>query len=415
MNQLHQLKEALQEKYGVDCDQFVALYEQGMTREEMETTLDCTTFKIRTVAAALNLRWAGKYRVNDMQLLLTRDIESVSTDTAMELVKLKENAQAYEQELMARDKSLAKVRREANRLRAQMREESIDDTIIDVVATLASTITPITVPEFIPHDRPAGVDWVLASDWHVGATVDGKDVPDNSYDWEVVRERAHRLMEAASRNKTGDMFDFYIAGDMLDGLIHDSLESSDMNPAEAAKELARLLAGYVAEFAKHYNQVRVYCLNGNHSRLTDKIKAKSKGFDFEFLCYSILEALVSPIVSHFEISTVGMISAEIAPGVFAGIHHGDNFRGNSNCATRDLKLQERFRQIGPEVTHLLQGHTHLYESHVLNTGGFAICNGSLIGTNAYVHTNGFIPVTTVQVIGSWTQDGQLANILPVVL
>jgi len=410
INQLQLLKEALQEKYSVDCDQFVDLYEQGFNREEMEVELDCTAFKLRTVAAALNLRWAQKYRVNDLQLLLTRDTEGFDTEQADEIIKLKENALEYERELISRDKSLVKVRREANRLRSHMREESVDDTLIGAVEALTSEIRPMVLPKFTPHDRPNGTDWVLISDWHVGATVSDSDVPDNSYGWDTVRARAHILMEAAARNAKGDVFDFYIAGDMIDGLIHDSLEASDMNPAESAKELAGLLAMYVQEFSENYESVRVYCLNGNHSRLTDKKKSANKGFDFEFLCYSILEALTVNLVSHFEISTVGMISAEIAPGVFAGIHHGDSLP-----QTKPLSVTERFRQIGPDVSHVLQGHTHKFKIDALHTGGFYITNGSLIGTNAYVHTNGFIPVPTVQVIGSWTVDGQLHTILPVVV
>jgi len=128
-----------------------------------------------------------------------------------------------------------------------------------------------------------------------------------------------------------------------------------------------------------------------------------------------MEAYLSSVVDHFEISTTGMITAEVGPGVFAGLHHGDNFRGQSNSAPRDLQILERFRQLGIDVSHLVQGHTHLYESHVLPTGGFSICNGSLIGTNAYVHTNGFIPVSSVQVIGSWDGMGQLSTIKPLVL
>lgn len=412
MNQLAQLKDALLVKYHVDCDQFIELYEQGLNREQMEVELNCTSFKLRMIASALNLRWASKYRVNDLALLHTRDAESGNANQAEEIIRLKENVLEYERELMVRDKGLARVRREANRLRAQMREESIEDTILEVIQSVVSKVEPLPKEVVIPSTVPStdGVDFVVLSDFHIGATVNTGDVPDNEYNWEIAKGRLEHVMTTAMVNKKHSTFHFYILGDMLDGLIHDSLEACDMNPAESAKELAYLLGAYIAEFSAHYDSVNVYCLNGNHSRLTDKIKSVAKGFDFEFLCYSILEVLVQNNVDHFEISTVGMIAAEVAPGVFAGLHHGDNFRSG-----KKLDVLERFRQIGPEVSHVIQGHTHIFKADVLPTGGYYITNGSLIGTNGYVHTNGFIPVTTVQVIGKWGREGQLEALLPVSL
>lgn len=413
MNQLQHLKDSLLEKYNVDCDRFIELYEQGFSREEMEVELSCTSFKLRMIAAALNLRWVQKHRVNDIQLLMTRDTEVGPALQAEELTKLKENVAEYERELTVREKALVRTRREANRLRAQMREESIEDAILEVIAEATAKVTPlapIVTDEVVEDD---GIDFVLFSDWHIGATVKLTDVPDNTFSWEVAQQRIHQLMTQVVLQRSTSSLHIYLLGDMLDGLIHDSLQASDMNPAQAAKELAHLLGGYISALREIYPAVSVYCLNGNHSRLTDKISSVSKGFDFEFLCYSILEALTVNVIDHFEISTVGMIAAEVSPGVFAGLHHGDNFRGATNSASRDLQILERFRQMGPDVSHLLQGHSHIFESHVLPTGGFAICNGSLIGTNGYVHTNGFIPVSSVQVIGTWGSDGQLAKVVPI--
>ena len=50
-------------------------------------------------------------------------------------------------------------------------------------------------------------------------------------------------------------------------------------------------------FIPAYATVNIYALNGNHSRLSDKIKSVNKGLDFEFLMYSIMEAQLGDAVS----------------------------------------------------------------------------------------------------------------------
>ena len=414
MNQITKLKEALSQRYDVDLDLFLHAYAEGNTRAEVEVITGVSEFPTRTIASALNLRWPQKFRDNDLALLMSRD-EGDSSALADQVITLKEDLKQYEKELNTKERALVRTRREANRLRASMRDEALEETMIQLIAENVEAVERPAPMIMRPAPATPGIDFVVLSDLHAGATVSGEDVPDNAFNWDILSERLAALFLEAAANLKHDTLHIYMLGDMIDGLIHDSLEASDYNPAKAAKELATLLSSYIMAFAGTYQTVNIYGLNGNHSRLTDKIKSNNKGFDFEYLMYSIMEAQLVDVVSHFEISTTGMIAAEVGPGIFAGLHHGDNFRGSSNSQGRDLQILERFRQIGPEVSHLVQGHTHLYESHVLSTGGFAICNGSVIGTNAYVHTNGFIPVSSVQVVGSWDSNGQLAVVKPVVL
>jgi len=414
VTQLERLKKSLEERYSIPLDVFLGLYMEGYTRDEMREVFDCTGHTLRQIAATLNLRWGVKHRASDFALMQTRDQED-TTSLADEVIFLQEEVKAFEHDLNLKERALIRVRREATRLRAAMREEAIDEAVI---AHIKKAITGESLPQLqvTPTITTGqGIDFAVLSDLHAGAVVDSKDVPDNAYNWGILNERLDRLFNNLIINRENNHLHLYLLGDMLDGLIHDSLESADKSPAEAAKDLAITLSSSIVALKEIYPQVSIYCLNGNHSRMTEKIKSTAKGFDFEFLMYSIMEAYIGSLVDHFEISTIGMIAAEVGPGVFAGLHHGDNFRGASNNSSRDLQILERFRQIGPEVGHLIQGHTHIYESHVLPTGGFGICNGSMIGTNAYVHTNGFIPVSSVQVIGSWTADGQLNSVKPIIL
>ena len=414
MNQITKLKQALSDRYCVDIDEFLHAYSEGCTRAEVQERTEVTEFPVRTIASALNLRWPQKYRDNDMALLMSRDEDDTSA-LADQVIELKEDLKQYEHDINIKERALVRVRREANRLRSNMREETMDDAVLRLIEENVEAVTA-PAPQLLglPTKTP-GVDFLVLSDLHAGATVSGEDVPDNEFNWEILSNRLSALFLEAAANVSSQTMHFYLLGDMLDGLIHDSLEASDTNPAKAARELGALLSSYILSFAAEYEEVNVYCLNGNHSRLTQNIKSNNKGFDFEYLMYSIMEAQLGAAINHFEISTTGMMTAEVAPGIFAGLHHGDNFRGASNSAPRDLQILERFRQIGPEVSHLVQGHTHLYETHVLPTGGFGICNGSVIGTNAYVHTNGFIPVASVQIVGRWDFNGQLEVVKPVVL
>jgi len=234
LNQIDKLKSALADRYQVNIPQFLRGYEAGATMDELRIALGMTEFPMRTIASALNLRWPQKHRVNDLALLMSRSDEDTST-LADEVITLKEDLKQYEHDLTIKDKALTRVRREANRLRAEMREESLDDVVVDMVAEALANI-PAPIAEQVPRIfKGPGVDFAVLSDFHAGATVSNEDVPDNTYSWEILEEKVGVMFQEMAANRTGDEYHFYILGDMLDGLIHDSLEASDMNPAKAAK------------------------------------------------------------------------------------------------------------------------------------------------------------------------------------
>lgn len=413
MTQLNKLKESLENKYGVPIEEFLEHYKNNKGIEWLSNEYSIGWSKIRTIFATLNLRLPKKYRVGDLALLRAREESTVDIETYEEIKSLNEDIEEYEKVLLAKEKALATARREVNRYRKSLRNEALEDVIIDTFSTSLSSIKPIERVSFEPTKYAPGSDFMLVSDVHAGAFTSTLDVPDSPYNWDIMISRLERVFASMVHNKTADVLDVIFAGDMVQGIIHGAEEFNEKPIALVLSDLATLLSSMIGTLKEHYTTIKVHTVNGNHSRLTDKIKTSTKGLDYEFLMYKIMEAQLKEVVDEFNIVTCGM-------GVFTvgtkrvGFHHGDHFRG-AHSQARDENILARFSELGTPVDHLMQGHTHIYESHIMPNGGISITNGATSGIDTYVHTSGIRPVKPIQVIGSFDATGNLRFQTPVIL
>jgi hypothetical protein len=253
----------------------------------------------------------------------------------------------------------------------------------------------------------AGVPTLLLSDWHVGETVDPRQVAYvNEYNMEVAWDRAKRVfdktMELLFLHQAGLTYDgitVAFAGDMLSGNIHEDLRRTNEKPMfEVMMELADLLSDQLVQMNEEFDCVYVPCVVGNHGRMDSKPSYKNSVLEnADYLLYRMVEQLVrgkigsKPNYVEFDISEGCDLNFNIYNTSYV-LTHGDTPGKPVNIESGQFwphmmktagKLKERYVSMGAGAPdYMVCGHFHKY--------GFipgVIVNGSLKGYDQYGHRN----------------------------
>ena len=410
--------EELQDKFSFDMQDFLDLYKRKLPREDIAKRLELSEYAIRKIGNTLHLKWPkGKRAASYIKYMVELNADTTNEEEALE--QSHKDNEYLTHKLKIANRALQRSRDEANQLRTHMRsinrEDSLEQSIIDIVdkAVPMKNQTQVVVNIKEPSNQyEHHVSALLLSDLHVEESVSIKDVGlVNEYTWDIMETRLDRLFsEWLSSYRGESRACVFLLGDVISGIIHDVLETTTKPTGEAIHELADILTDYFIGASEIFELVDIFVVSGNHERLTERIKSTSKGFDFGYLFAQILRAKLSSIRNiNIEISTTGFIATRIGAKVVGG-HHGDLFRGPTNSDARTFKIYEGFKNtLGYEVDHLLQGHTHQFQYFNTHKGS-CVVNGSLIGSNAYGHTNGFVALRPSQTMISFLPDGEIEHV-----
>lgn len=163
-------------------------------------------------------------------------------------------------------------RREFNRvIREQARSEHIKDQLHDSVLSLAK-LKPIEFARrpAIKSKREAAL---LLSDWHKGlnALNHWNEINDTVFQ-ERIKILTEKTIKYAKENNVSKLHCFLL-GDLVHGLIHVTARiAATEDSVTQTKAVAETLSYVLAEFAKEFNTVKVYCARGNHERMSANIK-----------------------------------------------------------------------------------------------------------------------------------------------
>ena len=409
MKQYDKLVENLEAQYRVSVSEFLQMYQDGLSLDSMAEAGGTKVWTYRAIAAALNLRMALRYRAHDYALLQSRKSDEADDQLIVEIDLLHEQMEHLARDL---DNSQRSVIRERARLRAFRKQQRDATAYEDIKAYVDSVFAGVEYAEYVGTVNTlegglADIQFVVLSDLHVDEAVTTADLGKiNKYNWDTVTQRLGQVFEELHAVDYHGMLHIYLLGDIISGIIHNSLEGTDVHPVDAIVRLSDIMVYHLTQAARTHTAVEVFALTGNHERISEQVKSANKGFDFGYLFYKLLAAKLAGLSNtKVTVSTTGLATAPIANDRLVGLHHGDMFRGTSSDQ-RDLTIKEVFRQSGHMITHLIQGHTHKPEVRLM-TSGVSITNGSLIGPNAYSHFSGFVGIPWSQVIGMWDSLGQL--------
>jgi len=233
---------------------------------------------------------------------------------------------------------------------------------------------------------------LVASDWHIEEPVEPEVVDYlNEYNLQIAERRAIeffqtslRMLNIFEKDITIDKVVLALLGDFITGTIHDDLmESVLLSPVDALLLAERLLVSgiqFLLDNTKH--DFVVACHTGNHGRMTRKQRiATEHGNSLERLMYHT-------IAEHFrfEDRVEVMIPSgyhsylEIYDNFTVRLHHGHNIRYGGGVGGITIPVNKAIAQWNKARNVQLDifGHFHQYFM-----GGNFICNGSMIGWNAF--------------------------------
>jgi hypothetical protein len=240
-------------------------------------------------------------------------------------------------------------------------------------------------------DKAEAVAIALASDWHVEETVESTSVNGlNQYNLNIAKSRIEKFFATIARlteiERHGAKIDdliLWLGGDLMTGMIHEELaESNSKTPTQVILWLQDRLADGLATLKPHFKRILIPTSYGNHGRTTVKPRhATGAAHSYEWLLYRILEG---------RFHNDQQIEFQIADSYFnfmtvfdrrLRFHHGDGLKYQGGIGGLTIPTEKAIASWNksPNRADLdLFGHWHQYQQ-----SRTWLCNGSLIGYNAY--------------------------------
>jgi hypothetical protein len=241
------------------------------------------------------------------------------------------------------------------------------------------------------NDKAEAVAIALASDWHVEETVESASVNGlNEYRLPIAKTRIEKFFSTIARlteiERHGAKIDdllLWLGGDLMTGMIHEELaESNSKTPTQVILWLQDRLADGLATLKPHFKRILIPTSYGNHGRTTQKPRhATGAAHSYEWLLYKILEGrFIDDQQIEFQIADSYFNFMEVY-GRRLRFHHGDALKYNGGVGDISIGVNKAIAawNRSPNRADLdLFGHWHRYQQN-----SNWLCNGSLIGFNAY--------------------------------
>jgi hypothetical protein len=247
---------------------------------------------------------------------------------------------------------------------------------------------------------------LLLSDLHIGARLEGKELPIPFGPEEEARRLAHVVVETAeykTDHREDTVLNLYLAGDVIEGLLMHEIRSG-APLVEQAVAFMRHTVQAILYLAARFPEVRIFCQTGNHGRnkLIHPNRATHMKYDSnEGILYHAIKIAV-------EVGRIPNVSVEVpftpycAVPLFnhwAMVTHGDvgpvNF-GNPGKSIDVGGIEKQIAQMnstkiyGEREYHLVAGgHVHT-GAHVYLANADVIINPALIPSNQHALALGYI-------------------------
>ena len=290
----------------------------------------------------------------------------------------------YNAELMVQKRELerAKIafRDERNAWQRQNYADSRIESKLDLLEEKLSEIGKVNFDCNIDRDYVTYSDNDLIcciSDLHIGQTFSSHF---GIYNTDIALERLNKYLNEiiciGKRHKSQDIY-VELLGDEISGNIHKSIQVSNReNVIEQIKIASEYIAQFCYELSKHFNNVYVISVAGNHSRLVDK---KEDAIHDERLD-TLITWIVEQTTKHIDNITVlndgnldsGISVIKVRGNTFVGVH------GDMDTHSKS-KVGNLVMMLGFFPTAILNGHNHFPALTEVNGIKLIQC-GSLAGS-----------------------------------
>lgn len=280
-------------------------------------------------------------------------------------------------------KERQKLRDERTDYQRSIREDARRESFIETIErTLKQEIEPLKL-----NVRKGTIESdddliVCLSDLHAGIEVKNAW---NYYNSNVLQERLNKylskVLEIQETHKCKNC-EFVIGGDSISGLIHTSLRlQNNEDCIQQLKIAIEYIAEFISKLQPYFEQINVYGVAGNHSRLSPIKEDGLKGENLEEMLLYCLALkfsqtdnvkIISEVESRFDNS---IIHFKTRGGKMFYVVHGDK-----DCVSNVVQNLTLMTGIKPSC--VIMGHRH---SNGLTTvhGTKIVQCGSVVGTDDY--------------------------------
>lgn len=228
----------------------------------------------------------------------------------------------------------------------------------------------------------------VASDWHVEETVDPRNVNGlNEYNLDIAEKRINaffknvvRLTEIQRKGTKIDRLILVLNGDLMTGYIHEELrETNSMSPTQTVIWLQDRIASGLELLGKNFSEIVIPCCYGNHGRNTLKPRhATGAANSYEWMLYKTLEKYLGDKAT-WQVSDGYHLFVEVYNKLLR-IHHGDGLKYQGGIGGLTIPVEKAIASWNKAITADLDIFGHWHQSQQSPKW---VCNGSLIGFNAY--------------------------------
>lgn len=232
---------------------------------------------------------------------------------------------------------------------------------------------------------------LVASDWHIEERVGGEVGGLNTYNLAIAKERATRFFTAGLRliqllqqDVTIHTAVLALLGDFITNQIHgaENAETNQLTPTEAIVLAQGLIISGI-EFLLNHSTLRLVipCHSGNHARTSIRTRfAAENGHSLEYLMYLHLAAYFRSEPRVTFIVPEGMHSYLKVYDTTIRFHHGHAVKYGGGVGGIFIPTYKAISQWNKARQADLDVFGHFHQS---KDGGNFLCNGSLIGYNAF--------------------------------
>lgn len=306
-------------------------------------------------------------------------IEAIERDGEA-AIRDKDTLSMLDDKLITIQKERQKYFDQRNALTKLIRERSRQEELNEI---LEDAIRSGNLPQ-LDYQRvmiePSDNDLLVSlNDIHYGANVNNYW---NTYNSDVCREMMCRYLDriiAIGETHHSENCIVWANGDEISGNIHQSIAVTNKeNVIEQIKGVSELIAEFLAELSKHFNQVVFVSVAGNHSRIETN---KDRALVAERLD-DLVEWYLSARLQNFENVLIGggekidntMYLIDVRGKTYCGVH-GD-FDGSAG------KVQSLQTMVGRPLYAVLSGHLHHNKTDDVQ-GVKTIMAGSFLGMDDY--------------------------------
>jgi len=298
----------------------------------------------------------------------------------------------YLKELEEKKLELRKLKQEISDQRRDyqrtVREESRVGSMINTIRDIIKE----EIEPFDPQDEPGvvGINGkemiVCLSDIHAGISVDNFV---NYYDSTEIQNRlyryARRIEEIVCENPGITVCHIALGGDNISGAIHQNLRlENNENVVRQVKTVSLAIAGFINCISDLFNQINVYSVSGNHSRVFPNKQEHLTGEELDDLIPFFLSAkfdgrrnihIYTDEKDQFENPDPTIKRFVVAENHIFYLVHGD--KDTPANVVKNLTMM-----FGEKPSGVIMSHRH-HNAYDTQYGVKVIQNGSVVGTDRY--------------------------------